>query len=69
MRSALVIEDVQDVGEVICVRARTRGRAVACPGCGTETTHGYHERTAADVPSTAAGCWCEYGFPGCAVLW
>ena len=35
-----------------CVRARTRGEAVACPGCGAETArvHGYHERTAADVP-------------------
>ena len=50
--SALVIDDVQDAGEVICVRARTRDQAVACPGCGTATTrvHGYHERTAADVP-------------------
>jgi transposase len=50
--SALVIEDVRDAGEVICVRARTRDLAVACPGCGTATTrvHGYHERTAADVP-------------------
>jgi transposase len=51
--SALVIEDVEDAGEVICVRARTRDGAVACPGCGTETgrVHGYHERTAADVPA------------------
>jgi len=50
--SALVIEDVEDAGEVIFVRARTRGEAAACPGCGTETSrvHGYHERTAADVP-------------------
>ena len=50
--SALVIEDVEDAGEMICVRARTRGGAVACPGCGAETSrvHGYHERTAADVP-------------------
>jgi len=50
--SALVIDDIEDAGEVICVRARTRGGAVACPGCGTETSrvHGYHERTAADVP-------------------
>ena len=39
-------------GDVIVVRARTRGGAVACPGCGAETSrvHGYHERTAADVP-------------------
>ena len=51
--SALVIEDVEDAGEVVCVRARTRDGAVACPGCGTETArvHGYHERTAADVPA------------------
>ena len=50
--SALVVEGVEDAGEVICVRARTQGGAVACPGCGTETSrvHGYHERTAADVP-------------------
>jgi hypothetical protein len=50
--SVLVIEDVEDTGEAIRVRARTRGGAVACPGCGTETSrvHGYHERTAADVP-------------------
>jgi len=51
--SALVIEDVEDAGELICVRASTRGGAVACPGCGAETgrVHGYHERTAADVPA------------------
>ena len=50
--SALVIEDVKDAGEEICVRARTRDEAVPCPGCGEETArvHGYHERTAADVP-------------------
>ena len=50
--SALVIDDVEDAGGMIVVRARTRGGAVACPGCGTETgrVHGYHERTAADVP-------------------
>ena len=37
---------------MICVRAETRGAAVACPGCGIETSrvHGYHERTAAGVP-------------------
>ena len=48
----LVIEDVEDTGEVICVRARTRDGAVTCPGCGAETArvHEYRERTAADVP-------------------
>jgi transposase len=51
--SALVIETVEDAGEVIVVRARTPDRAVACPGCGTPTArvHGYHERTVADVPA------------------
>jgi transposase len=51
--SDLVIEDVVDAGEVIAVQARTRDGAVACPGCGTQTArvHGYHERSAADVPA------------------
>jgi transposase len=50
--SALVIEDAEDAGDVICVRARTRGGAVACPGCGAETArvHEYGERTVADAP-------------------
>ncbi len=50
--SALVIDDVEDAGDVICVRARTRAGAVACPGCGAETArvHEYRERAAADVP-------------------
>ena len=50
--SALVIEEVADISGVIVVRARTRDVPVACPGCGTETArvHGYHDRTAADVP-------------------
>ncbi len=50
--SALVIEDVKDAGEVIRVRARSTGGEVPCPGCGAGTgrVHGYHERTAADVP-------------------
>jgi transposase len=50
--SALVIEDVQDAGDVIVVRAATRNEPAACPGCGTQTArvHGYHERTPAGVP-------------------
>jgi transposase len=50
--SSLVIEDVEDAGEVIRVRARTQDGAVRCPGCGAETArvHEYRERTAADVP-------------------
>jgi hypothetical protein len=54
--SALVIEDVQDAGEMVWVRARTPAAAVVCPGCGAATArvHGYHERTVADVPAV---CW------------
>jgi transposase len=50
--SSLVIEDVEDGGEAIRVRARTQDGAVRCPGCGAETArvHEYHERTAADIP-------------------
>ena len=33
--STLVFEDVEDTGEVVCVRAKTRDGAVACPECGT----------------------------------
>jgi transposase len=51
--SALVIEDVEDTDEAICVRARTRDESVACPACGTQTArvHEYRERTVADVPA------------------
>lgn len=51
--SALVIEDVEDAGEVIYVRARTRNAMSACPECGAETAlvHEYGERTVADVPA------------------
>jgi hypothetical protein len=51
--SALVIEDVDDEGGSVVVRARTKGAAVPCPGCGAESSrvHGYYERTAADVPA------------------
>ena len=55
-----VIEDVQDAGEMIVVRARTEDGVVACPGCGTPTTrvHGYHSGRSLMCPLTAAGCWC-----------
>src|SRR6266567_9089365 len=50
--SALVIEDVEDAGDLIVVRARTRDAPAPCPDCGTQTArvHGYYDRTAADVP-------------------
>jgi transposase len=50
--SALVVEDVEDAGEVVRVRAASRGGDLPCPGCGVLTgrVHGHHERTAADVP-------------------
>src|SRR5260370_17271836 len=43
--SALVIDDVEDAGDVICVRARTRGGAGACPGVTAQTApppHAHH---------------------------
>jgi transposase len=50
--SALSVEDVEDAGDVIVVRASTRGDEVACPACGTPTgrVHAFHERVLADVP-------------------
>lgn len=50
--SALAIEGIEDAGEVIVVRASTRGGAVKCPACGTQTrrVHAFHERRPADVP-------------------
>lgn len=50
--SALVIEGVEDAGDVVVVRASTKGDAVACPVCGTLTgrVHAFHERVPADVP-------------------
>jgi hypothetical protein len=57
--SALVIEDVEDTGEVICVRARTRDGVVACPGCGAETgrVHEYGSGRWRTCRPTAAGSW------------
>jgi transposase len=51
----LVIEEVDDQGELISIRARTPSGAVSCPGCGawTQRVHGYHERVVADVPLDA----------------
>jgi hypothetical protein len=57
--SALVIDDVEDAGEAVVVRARTRSEAVACPGCGEEPrgctaiTSG-RRRT---FPSTVGASW------------
>lgn len=50
--SALVIEGLEDTGEVIVVHASTGGGAVECPACGTLTrrVHAFHERMPADVP-------------------
>jgi zinc-finger of transposase IS204/IS1001/IS1096/IS1165 len=48
----LVIEQVEDAGDGILVRASTPLVAVACPDCGVTTArvHGFHERTVGDVP-------------------
>lgn len=50
--SALSVEGVEEVGDVVVVRASTKGDAVACPVCGTLTgrVHAFHERVPADVP-------------------
>lgn len=51
----LVIEQVEDVGDQIVVRASTPLVAVACPDCGVPTArvHGLYERTVGDVPVDA----------------
>ncbi|KAB8188689.1 hypothetical protein FH608_043430 [Nonomuraea phyllanthi] len=50
--SALVIEGVEDEGDRIRVRARTRDEPVPCPACGALTgrVHGYAGRMVRDVP-------------------
>jgi transposase len=47
----LVLDEVEDFGDRIVVRARTPLVAVACPDCGVSTTrvHSLHERTVGDV--------------------
>ncbi|MEV8438679.1 transposase family protein [Actinosynnema sp. NPDC051121] len=59
--SALVVEGVVDAGDVIVVRASTRGEEVACPSCGTPTgrVHAFHERVPADVPVGGRPGACE----------
>jgi len=51
----LVIEDIEDVGDRIVVRARTPLVAVACPERGVVTArlHGLCERPVADLPVDA----------------
>jgi hypothetical protein len=53
----MVVDQVVDQGQVVCVRARTRPTAVACPGCGqlTRRVHAYHMRRLADVPAGGRG--------------
>lgn len=50
--TVLTIDEVEDAGEVIVVRASTTGSAVKCPACGTltNTVHAFCERMPADVP-------------------
>ena len=50
--SALSVEGVEEAGDVVVVRASTKGDVVACPVCGTLTgrVHAFHERVPADVP-------------------
>lgn len=48
----LTIDEIEDAGDVIVVRASTSGGAVECPACGTfaEVVHAFCERAPADVP-------------------
>ncbi|GGN31921.1 hypothetical protein [Streptomyces fuscichromogenes] len=50
--SPLVVEDVVDEGERIVVRARSPLDTAVCPVCGasSESVHGCHWRSVADVP-------------------
>jgi transposase len=47
-----VMEEIEDAGDRIVVRARTPLVAAACPNCGgsTERVHALHQRTVGDVP-------------------
>lgn len=51
----LVIDEVEDAGDRIVVRARTPPIAVACPDCGATRArvHDTHDRTLGDVPLDA----------------
>lgn len=50
--SPLIVEDVAVEDDRVVVQARTAGGVVACPVCGAESgrVHGYHLRTATDLP-------------------
>jgi transposase len=53
----MVIDHVADEGQAVRVRARTRSRAVPCPGCGllTRRVHAYHVRRLEDLPLGGRG--------------
>jgi hypothetical protein len=55
--ASMVIDHVVEEGQALHVRARTRARAVACPGCGslTRRVHAYHVRRLADLPAGGRG--------------
>ena len=59
----MVIGDVEDTGEVVCVRARTRDGGVACPECGDRwhLWHGLGEAVRKEVAAYSA-CWAK-GMP------
>ncbi|WP_030443660.1 ISL3 family transposase [Actinoplanes subtropicus] len=50
--SALVIDQVLDLGNLVRVMARTPPGGAACPECGqlSERVHAYHQRQLADLP-------------------
>ena len=55
--SSLVIDEIEDQGRVLRVRARTSTTAVSCPQCErpAERVHAYHQRRLMDLPVGGRG--------------
>jgi transposase len=55
--SSLLIDEVDEQGSVLLVRARTPAVAVACPQCDqpAQRVHAYHLRRLADLPAAGRG--------------
>ena len=55
--SSLVIDEIEDQGRVLRLRARTSSVAVSCPQCGqpADRVHAYHQRRLTDLPVGGRG--------------
>jgi transposase len=55
--ASMVIDEVVDQGQTVCVRARTPDKAAPCPQCGqpAQRVHAYHMRRLADLPAAGRG--------------